>query len=178
MPNPTTTFPPSLGITPSCRPTFKKECHIPHFVGLLRWYESVPCCFFSTEQPLYRPGDQQGPLLHHQIQPHRLLGEDTPEAGVQNYSKRNDIPCWRAKLHLQLLSPCSHPLQPQCLAEWRRSDMTSEWPFKSLSNLIYAWRGKKVPDEGGWLQTQVDPPFLHLALSPRPFLPPLGLELP
>ena len=48
----------------------------------------IPCCFSSTEQPPYRPGGQQGPLLHRQIQRHRLLGEDTPEIGDKNCSKR------------------------------------------------------------------------------------------
>ena len=48
----------------------------------------IPCCFSSTEQPPYRPGGQQGPLLHRQIQRHRLLGEDTPEIGDKNCSRR------------------------------------------------------------------------------------------
>ena len=80
MPKPTTTLPPSLGITPSCRPTYKQErltSAQPLKMNLMQ-DQAIPCCFSSTEQPPCHPGVQQGPLLHHQIQLHRLLGEDTP----------------------------------------------------------------------------------------------------
>ena len=137
IPKPTTALPPSRGITPSCRPTFKQECHVPqfHFTNTLLLF-----LHWTTSLSSWWPARSTPPSSNSAAS--SLGGRYTCKWGSE-WLKRKEIPCWRAEWHLQLLNPYSHPLQPQCLAEWRKSDIT----------LIFVggkstWRSGLIADTG------------------------------